>query len=154
MLVNEVMTKVVKTCAPASSAGEAAEAMRIAGCGCLPVVDAHGRLTGIVTDRDVCLLVARRRDPWDVPVSDIMASDVIACRTGDHIDVALVAMKENGIRRVPVVDAHDHVRGLVSIDDMIRHTGAGKGMLPAEAVLDVLRHICERELPVPVPAPA
>ena len=152
MLVKEVMTRPVVTCTPTSSAGEAAETMREAGCGCVPVVDAHGRMIGMVTDRDVCLLVSRRRDPWDVPVGDFMSPEVIACRLTDHIDVALVAMKENGIRRVPVLDASEHVRGIVSIDDVIRHTGTGKGTLPAEAVLDVLRHICEREAPAPASA--
>ena len=147
MLVKDVMTHPVRTCHPTTSVGDAAATMAVGGVGCLPVVDVHRRLIGIVTDRDVCRLVARRRDPWDVPVSDIMSGDVISCRAGDHIDVALVAMKENGLRRIPAVDARTHVAGLVSIDDVIRHTGVGKGTIPAEAVLDVLRHIGEREAP-------
>lgn len=147
MLVKDLMTRPVVTCTPASSAGEAAEMMHEAGCGCLPVVDVHGQMVGMVTDRDVCMLVSRRRDPWRVPVGDFMSPEVIACRPVDHVEVALVAMKQNGVRRVPVVDAHDRVKGLVSIDDIIRHTGTGKRTVPAEAVLDVLRHICEREAP-------
>jgi CBS domain-containing protein len=152
MLVRDVMTKVVVTCRPASSAGEAAELMRDGGCGCLPVADARGRLLGILTDRDLCLLVGGRRDPWDVPVSEIMSPHVISCRAADHVDAALVAMKEHGVRRIPVVDGTGQVKGLVSIDDLIRHTGPEKGALPAEAVLDVLRHICQREAPAVVPA--
>ena len=147
MLVKDVMTRPVRTCRPAASVGTAAQTMRDARCGCLPVVDGHGKLLGIVTDRDICLLVAARRDPWDVPVSDIMSADVLICRPTDRIDVALVAMKENGVRRVPAVDSRDHVKGLVSIDDLIRNTGPEMSALPAEAVLDVLRHICEREAP-------
>jgi CBS domain-containing protein len=145
MLVKDVMTPVVQTCMPASSVGEAAEALR-ACCGCLPVVDGHGRMVGIVTDRDVCLVVARRRDPWGVPVADVLSPQVIACHAADHVDVALVAMKENGVQRVPVVDGHGRLKGIVSIDDLIRHTGTGKGTLPAEAVLDVLRHVCESKM--------
>jgi CBS domain-containing protein len=148
MLVKDLMTRSVKTCRPVTSLGDAAEAMGAANCGCLPVVDAHGMLLGILTDRDVCLLVARHRDPWEVPVSDVMSGDVVSCRHTDHIDVALVAMKENGVRRIPVVDARDRLKGLISIDDVIRRTGAEPGDLPGEAVLDVLRHICERESPV------
>jgi CBS domain-containing protein len=152
MLVKDLMTRPVQTCRPTTSVGAAAEIMRDARCGCLPVTDAHGKLLGIVTDRDVCLLVARRRNPLDVPVSDIMSADVLACHPGDHVDVPLVAMKENGVRRVPVVDARDHVKGIISIDDVIRHTGPDTSGLPGEAVLDVLRHICERESPVPAVA--
>ena len=147
MLVKDVMTHPVRTCHPTTSAGEAAEAMATAGVGCLPVVDAHRRLIGIVTDRDVCVLVARRRNPWDVPVSDLMTGDVVSCRASDHVDVALVAMKENGLRRIPATDVHAHVVGLVSIDDVIRRTGTGRSVIAGEAVLDVLRHICERESP-------
>ena len=147
MLVKDLMTRPVQTCRPFTSVGDAASTMREAGCGCLPVTDAHGKLLGMLTDRDVCLLVARHRDPWEVPVSDIMSADVLFCRTGDHLDVALVAMKENGIRRVPVVDARSHVKGLISIDDVIRRTAPEAHGVPGEAVLDVLRHICERESP-------
>jgi CBS domain-containing protein len=147
MLVKDVMIHPVRTCRPATSAGEAAAAMADAGVGCLPVVDSHRRLIGIVTDRDVCVLVARRRDPWQAPVADIMAADVISCRASDDVEVALVAMKENGFRRIPAVDACTHVVGLVSIDDVIRRTGTGRGVIAGEAVLDVLRHICEREAP-------
>jgi CBS domain-containing protein len=151
MLVKSLMTRDVKTCRPTSSAGEAAQTMREAGCGCLPVVDGRGRLVGIVTDRDVCRLVATRRDPWDVPVEDVMAVDVVSCRPVDHVDVVLVAMKEHGIRRVPVVDSSRHVKGIVSIDDVILHSGGDSGPLPSAAVLDVLRHICAAEAPVVVP---
>ena len=79
-----------------------------------------------------------------------MSADVRVCRPQDHLSVALVAMKEHGVRRVPVVDAHDHVRGLISIDDVIRHTGPEDAVAPGEAVLDVLRHICESESPAAV----
>src|SRR5438045_4052439 len=121
--------------------------MVAARVGCLPVTDGRRRLIGIVTDRDVCVLVAWRHDPWDVPVSHIMAGDVVSCRASDHIDVALVAMKENGLRRIPAVDAHMHVMGLVSVDDVILRTDTRRSVIPGEAVLDVLRHICEHEAP-------
>src|SRR5690348_9377516 len=87
MRIRTLMTTPVETCGPASSLGEAAQAMRTSGCGCLPVVDAHERLVGMITDRDVCRVVALRRDPWDVPVSEVMARDVVSCRVGDDLDV-------------------------------------------------------------------
>ena len=145
MRVRTLMTTPVETCRPVSSVGEAAQTMRTSACGCLPVVDGHERLVGMLTDRDVCRLVGLGRDPWDVPVSDVMARDVVSCRVGYDLDVALVAMKQYGVRRVPVVDASDHIKGLISIDDVIRTTGADAKGVPAEAVLDVLRHICEAE---------
>jgi CBS domain-containing protein len=151
MLVKNVMTHPVQSCRPEATVAEAAALMADGGVGCLPVVDARHRLIGIVTDRDVCVLVGRHGDPKSVPVSEIMTRDVVPCRTTDYIDVALVAMKENGVRRVPAVDANGHVRGLISIDDIVRRAGAGKGAVPCEAVVDVLRHICEREAPASSP---
>ena len=46
-----------------------------------------------------------------------------------------------------VVNDDGHVKGILSIDDLIRHTGPAKGQLPAEAVVDVLRHICAQSQP-------
>jgi CBS domain-containing protein len=147
MLIKGIMARHVRTCAPSSTVGQAAEIMRASGRSCLPVVDHHQRLVGVVSDRDVCDLVASRRDPWNVAVGDVMSTGVVTCSSTDYIHVALVAMKELGVRCVPVVDASRHVEGLVSIDDVILHTGAGSGMVPAEGVLDVLRHVCATARP-------
>jgi len=54
----------------------------------------------------------------------------------------LVAMKENRVRRIPIVDEDGRVRGLISIDDVIRNTGLTRGRLASDAAADVLRHIC------------
>ena len=145
MTVKELMTSPVSTCRGNACVGEAARIMLEDNCGCLPVVDAHGRLTGILTDRDVCLAVGRHQQPSKTPVREAMTSQIVACETDDHIDRVLVLMKENRVRRIPVVDKRGAVKGLISIDDVIRNTGTAIGRLPAEAVMDVLRHICTPE---------
>jgi CBS-domain-containing membrane protein len=99
----------------------------------------------MLTDRDVCLAVAERhQSPWEIPVRDVMSRDVVSVPIDAHVDAALVAMKEHRVRRVPVLDQDGHVKGLISIDDAIRRTGIGPGRLAAEAIADVLRHICGR----------
>ena len=142
MKVKELMTTPVITCRTSALLGEVAEAMLAGGCGCVPLVDSRHRLMGIVTDRDVCLAVAQHKSPWEVAARDVMARKTFSCGTDDHIDAALVAMKEHRVRRIPVIDDLHHVKGLISIDDIIRNTGVAEGRLPAEAVVDVLRHIC------------
>jgi CBS domain-containing protein len=143
MTVKDLMTKPVKTCRTTAILGDAARTMLEGHCGCVPIIDARGRLAGMLTDRDVCLAVAaRHQSPWEIPVRDVMSPNVVSCLVTDHIDAALVAMKEHRVRRIPVVDEEGHVKGLISIDDAIRNTGLAKGRLPAEAVVDVLRHIC------------
>jgi CBS domain-containing protein len=144
MKVKDLMSTPVKTCRTTAILGDAARVMLEGHCGCVPIVDTRGRLAGMLTDRDVCLAVAaRHQSPWEIPVRDVMSPNIVSCLVSDYVDTALVAMKQHRVRRVPVVDDEGHVKGLISIDDAIRHTGLGKGCLPAEAVIDVLRHICE-----------
>jgi CBS domain-containing protein len=145
MTVKELMTTPVKTCRANALVGEAARMMLEENCGCLPVVDAHDRLAGILTDRDVCLAVARHQNPLKASVREAMTSHVVFCTMDDYVDRALVLMKENRVRRVPVIDKRGTVKGLISIDDVIRNTGTAFGRLPAEGVVDVLRRICTPE---------
>jgi CBS domain-containing protein len=128
--------------------GEAARLMLDENIGCVPIVDVHGHLVGILTDRDICLGVARQFNPATTAIHDVMTRDVISCREDDDLQTALVAMKEHRLRRIPVVNKRGRVIGLVSVDDAIRNAGTAAGRLPAEAVMDVMRHICtpERDL--------
>jgi CBS domain-containing protein len=154
MKVKDLMTTPVQTCRTTALLGEAAQVMLDAGCGCVPVVGCHGHLAGMLTDRDVCLAVAaRHQSPWEIPVRDVMSPNIVSVPIDAYVDAALVAMKENRVRRVPVVDEEGRVKGLISIDDAIRHTGLGPGRLAAEAVVDVLRHICAPAEPETVGAP-
>jgi CBS domain-containing protein len=143
MKVKELMTSPAKTCRTTALLGDAAQTMLLQHCGCVPVVDGRGRLAGMLTDRDICLAVAaRHQSPWEIPVRDVMSPNVVTCTMDDDVNAALVAMKEYRIRRVPIVDANGHVKGLISIDDVVRNTGLARGRLPIEAAADVLRHIC------------
>jgi CBS domain-containing protein len=153
MKVTDLMTTPVKTCRTTALLGDAAHIMLEADCGCVPVVDSRGRLAGMLTDRDVCLAVAaRHQSPWEIPVRDVMSPNIVTVPIDADVTAALVAMKEHRLRRVPVVDDQDHVKGLISIDDAIRNTGLAPGGLPAEAVVDVLRHICTRTEPAVIRA--
>ena len=154
MNVTDLMTTPVRTCRTTARLGEAARIMLVAGCGCVPVVDRRGRLAGMLTDRDVCLAVAaRHQSPWEIPVRVVMSPNIVSVPIDDRVDAVLAAMKEHQVRRVPIVDADGHVKGLISIDDAIRRIGVGPGRLHAEAVADVLRHICARVEPELLVAP-
>lgn len=51
--VAEIMTHAPHTLRRDASLGEAAERMAIARCGCLPIVDAEGRLEGLLSETDL-----------------------------------------------------------------------------------------------------
>ena len=151
MKVKDLMTSPVNTCRTSALLGDAAQTMLQQRCGCVPVVDGRGRLAGMVTDRDVCLAVAaRHQSPWEIPVRDVMSPNLVTCHIDDDLDAALVAMKENRVRRVPIVDDDRRVRGLISIDDVMRNTGLARGRVASDAAADVLRHICTPHLDIVV----
>lgn len=102
MLTKNIMTSDVKTCTPDANVGAAARIMAKHHCGIVPVVDAHGKLLGVVTDRDICLAAgARIRDPDELPVGEIMTTKVYACSPDDEAARALELMKHHTVRRLP-----------------------------------------------------
>ena len=102
--VREVMTPGVRTVSPSQSLAEAAEAMRVEDVGSVPVVEA-GRLTGIVTDRDIVTrAVAERRDPQTVMVDEIATRELVTVEAEQDLDEALALMAKHQVRRLPVVE--------------------------------------------------
>ena len=55
MIVKDIMNKAVATSAPERDLVSVIDIMRERDCGFLPVVDSHGVVVGVITDRDVCL---------------------------------------------------------------------------------------------------
>lgn len=70
----------------------------------LPVVQSDGRVSGMITDRDVCVALATRGQTADrIAVHDVIAA--YTCSVDDDAIVALKTMKSQRVRRLPVVDA-------------------------------------------------
>ena len=60
MLVTDLMTRNVNSCRPENNLAELAKVMRKQRCGALPIVDGSGRVTGIITDRDICIALGMK----------------------------------------------------------------------------------------------
>ena len=88
---------------------------RISG---LPVVNA-GKVVGIVTNRDL-----RFETRLDDPVQTIMtpANKLVTVPVGTPLDEAQGLMHRHKIERVLVVDKHGHLRGLVTVKDILKAT--------------------------------
>lgn len=83
MRVRDCMSENVVTITPEESAALAARLMTRHNLGVLAVCDYHGKLQGVVTDRDIITrCVAVDQDPSRVPVADIMSAQVETHRTG------------------------------------------------------------------------
>jgi len=141
MDVSRFMSSPPATCRGTTQLGQAAKMMADHNCGCLPVVDDGGHLIGLVTDRDISLTVAdRHRNPWQIAVREAMTTRVVSCAVDDPIDTVLATFTELGVRRLPVVDQAVRVKGVLSIDDVVLHSG--RAGLSDQAVLRTLRSVC------------
>ncbi|HWS52924.1 MAG TPA: CBS domain-containing protein [Pyrinomonadaceae bacterium] len=128
MLVEELMTREVESCRPESSLAEAAGVMWRRDCGAVPVVDGGGGVVGMITDRDICMALATRREyASDVRVGEVMAAEVVSCTTEDDVREALEVMRQRQLRRLPVVDSQGRLTGILSVADVLRRTRKGGG---------------------------
>jgi CBS domain-containing protein len=144
MKVRDLMTSDVKTCRPETDLAEAVKHMWEGDFGALPVVNDEGRVTGMITDRDICIAVATRGRSADrIAVREVASKQAYTCLPDEDATVALEAMKAHKIRRLPVVDADGHVRGILSLNDVVTHAGAAS---PSD-VVSTLASICEHRRP-------
>ncbi len=75
---------------------------------------------GIVTDRDLVVeILAAEVDAQTVTAGDVMTHELVSAREHDGIWVTLKRMRNQGIRRLPVVDDRGVLIGLVSADDLL-----------------------------------
>jgi len=117
--VHELMRHPAHTCAAHDSLETAARLLWEHDCGFLPVVDPEGRVVAAITDRDICMgAYTRGKRLADLSVGDSMSKTVVSCRADEDLVVAAQKMAEHGVRRLPVVDAKGHVRGILSLNDL------------------------------------
>lgn len=118
MDVRDAMTRGAETIAPGATLQEAARKMRAAGVGALPVCEDE-RPVGMLTDRDIVVrATAAGADPTRATVREAMTPLVVSCHEEDDLYGAAHRMEEHAIRRLMVVDAGDHLTGLLSVDDL------------------------------------
>ena len=122
MRIRHVMTKDPSCCVPSDSAVRAAKVMRDERAGIVPIIENEQsqRIIGVVTDRDLCMnVVAEGRDPATVTVQECMTTKVVTCSPDDSIEKVTELMRENQIRRVPVVNDGGELQGIVALADVV-----------------------------------
>ncbi len=124
MKVQQLMTRNVETCRADERLDRAAATMWQRDCGVLPVVapgNGSGRVVGMLTDRDICMAAYTQGRPLhEIQVATAMSQHLCSCRPTDAVGVALRVMETNQVRRLPVLDADDHLIGLLSLADVGR----------------------------------
>jgi len=122
MQIGHICTTNTVTCLPETTIFEAAKMMRQYHVGTLIVVEEINGLRipqGVVTDRDIVVIVlADGLDPKSIKVMDIMKTELMTALATEDIFETIERMRYKGVRRIPVVDKHGGLAGIVSVDDI------------------------------------
>jgi len=120
MKARDIMTPDPICASVSDSAERAARVMQDKDCGSLPVVDASGKIVGVITDRDVAVRgVAQGLGP-DTAVAKLMTLFPYGCAPDDDVQAVEKIMSERKVRRVPVVDANQRCVGIIAQADLAR----------------------------------
>lgn len=116
------------TCREDQKISEALDVMarfRISG---VPVVDAAGKLAGILTNRDL-----RFETRMDLPISARMTKEnLVTCAPGTTLEQAKQLLHEHRIEKLLVVDRAGNLKGLITVKDIqkqIKYPNACKDSL-------------------------
>jgi CBS domain-containing protein len=117
MKIREVMTPAPVAVLSTDTVTAAARVMKEQDIGAV-LVTTDGRLTGILTDRDIAVRVlASGFDPSTTTAGDVCSRDLATLGLDDETDDAVRLMRGRAVRRVPVLDDGVPV-GIVSIGDL------------------------------------
>lgn len=113
----EIMTSEVVAASPDMSIREAAAIMRDSDVGALPVVE-NGRLTGIVTDRDIVVRAVAGSKSGDTPIREVASRELYTVGPDDFVFEAARLMGDKQVRRIPVVEADGSLAGIIAMADV------------------------------------
>ena len=124
MRISDVLRRkgaTVVTVAPDQSVRELLGLLAEHHVGALVVSGDGAAVDGIVSERDVVRhLHTDAERLLDLPVRDIMTTDVHTCVPKDLVTDLMRTMTEERVRHLPVVDG-DRLVGIISIGDVVKH---------------------------------
>ena len=139
MQARDIMTADhIWTCNEATEVREAAQMLAEHNIGSLPVLDNQGRLSGLITDRDICCRVVAHGRGFETPVRDVMSKPVHMVHPDADVREVERVMEEYKIRRIPVVDEDNRLQGYIAIADLATKA---RGLLKSRSFTEVLEVI-------------
>jgi CBS-domain-containing membrane protein len=151
ILVRDLMTRDVVHVPPTATLAEVVERLSGQLFRALPVVEATGRVVGIITNDDLIErggLPARPRLPRAASAAeaipagvagDIMTRDPVTVRDDQPASEALHLLVTRGLKRLPVVDAGGQFVGMLSRLDLLRAVDDGYVGVVGEAEVQRVR---------------
>ncbi len=102
------------TLAPNARVRDAQALMKKYGISGVPITDKNGVLVGILTSRDL-----RFNDDDSLPIKDLMTSKgLVTAPVGIKMEDARRLLHEHRIEKLPVVDAKNRIKGLITVKDI------------------------------------
>lgn len=124
MLSKEFCTTDVVCCGPETRATAAAHLMRTHHVGDLVVVEdpEEERVPlGVITDRDLVVeVLGNGLDPATTSVGSVLRRPAVIAQESEDSSTVVERMRTHGVRRIPVVDRHGTVVGIIALDDLLR----------------------------------
>jgi CBS domain-containing protein len=148
--VKDVMCDSPKHCEKNESLKNVVNEMSKSNIGSMPVVDKDKKVLGVVTDRDICIGLAKTNKPLsELKVSEVMSSQAHTCTLEDNADNALKIMRTKKVGRLPVVDKEGRLKGILSLNGIVRHHHKNNEKVEEqypgeENVMNTLHSIAER----------
>jgi len=112
----------------------------------VPIVEEHGRLVGILTNRDL-----RFETRLDLPITEVMTCDnLITAPEGTSLEEAKAILQKHRVEKLLVVDDNYRLKGLITVKDIqkaIKYPNASKdggGRLLAAAAIGPIGDYVER----------
>jgi len=103
------------TITASETVGDALRLMKENHIGGIPVVDADNKLIGIVTNRDL-----RFQTDMNLPISNVMTTKNLVTTNNPDLQHASKILLKNKIEKLPVVDADNHLIGLITYRDITK----------------------------------
>jgi CBS domain-containing protein len=120
--LQEIMAKKVAFATPETPLVLIAKNMISFDCGEVPIVnsDKDKKVVGVVTDRDiVCRTLGQGKNPMNLFAKDCMTKEVVTIDVSASIPECIKLMRDNKIRRIPVIDKNKNLCGIVSLSDLV-----------------------------------
>ena len=110
------------TVPPGTSLAECVRAIQRTGTGdSVFVCDAKGRLTGVLTERDIFARIIGGTVDLRQPVENLMTTEPKTLDLDDTIRDAIVLMETGRYRNVPMIDEERRLVGVVRQSDIIKY---------------------------------
>jgi CBS domain-containing protein len=123
MSIEQYMTHHVIMVSEGDSLYEAAQLMKQKNVGAVVVVknkDTDPTPIDMLTDRDIVIrLLAEDASFKQMTVKQVATRDVLTVQQNHGVQETIQALTAKGVRRAPVVDTHNKLIGMVTVDDLL-----------------------------------